>query len=80
MNNKEKELVNEDFISMTNNYNICIGGKGGWSYVNQNKLNIYGENRKNFIIACLKGRKTIEYLRKIIQNGKINRIMLSKLQ
>lgn len=36
MNDKESELVTEDFCSRQDTYNICAGGKGGWSYVNQN--------------------------------------------
>ena len=39
MNIKEKELVHEDFIGWSNTYNICVGGQGGFSYINNNKLN-----------------------------------------
>lgn len=34
MKNKEKELVVLNEMS----YNLCEGGKGGWSYVNRNEL------------------------------------------
>lgn len=36
MNAKEAELVTEDFCSREDTYNICVGGQGGWSYVNKN--------------------------------------------
>lgn len=34
MNAKEAELVTKDFVLEDTNYNICVGGQGGWSYVN----------------------------------------------
>lgn len=34
MNTKEAELVTEDFVSQETNYNLCAGGKGGFSYIN----------------------------------------------
>jgi hypothetical protein len=34
MNAKEAELVTEEFIKEDNNYNLCVGGKGGFSYIN----------------------------------------------
>jgi hypothetical protein len=35
MNAKERKLVTEDFVLQKNNYNLCVGGHGGWSYVNR---------------------------------------------
>ena len=37
MNQKEKELV----ILSESSYNLCEGGKGGFSYVNAKGLNLY---------------------------------------
>jgi hypothetical protein len=34
MNAKEAELVTDDFVKLTSNYNLCPGGKGGWGYLN----------------------------------------------
>lgn len=35
MNAKESELVTEEFCKRDDTYNICEGGKGGWSFVNR---------------------------------------------
>lgn len=40
MNNKEKELVNEEYLK-ENTYNLKTGGTGGWDYVNRENKNIY---------------------------------------
>lgn len=37
MNAKEAELVTEEFCLREDTYNICIGGHGGFSYINANK-------------------------------------------
>ena len=34
MNNKELELVSEEFIKEDTNYNLKLGGEGGWDYIN----------------------------------------------
>jgi hypothetical protein len=34
MNTKEIELVNEEYLK-TNTYNLCLGGQGGWGFVNK---------------------------------------------
>jgi hypothetical protein len=40
MNDKEKELVLLNEMS----YNLCYGGKGGFGFINDKKLNLYGKN------------------------------------
>ena len=39
MNDREKELVTEEFCKRKDTYNICEGGQGGWSYVNNKGSN-----------------------------------------
>jgi len=64
MNAKERELVTEEFCNRTDTYNICEGGKGGWSYTNRTGKNMYGRNKENYLVACSLGRqKFIEHLK-----------------
>ena len=44
MNEKEREIITEDFCLRNDNYNLCVGGKGGWSYINLKGKNLYGKN------------------------------------
>lgn len=39
MCNKEKELVNKDFLLREDVYNLNLGGEGGFHYINTNSLN-----------------------------------------
>ena len=50
MNQKEKELVTEDFCLRDDTYNLCVGGQGGFSYINRSGLN----NSKRDVIAQMK--------------------------
>lgn len=38
MNDKEAELVNDNFVLREDTYNICVGGQGGFSYINSKGL------------------------------------------
>lgn len=38
MNAKEAEIVTEEFCNLDTNYNLCVGGQGGFSYINRNDL------------------------------------------
>lgn len=57
MNQKEYDIVNEEFIARLDTYNIMIGGKGGFSYINNNNLNVYDNHtdqcRLNMVNKCL---------------------------
>ena len=41
MNAKEAELITEEFVKESTNYNLCPGGNGGFGYINANKMNIH---------------------------------------
>lgn len=80
MNNKEKELVNENFISREDTYNICIGGSGGFSYINKNitpeKKQIYKASQ----IHHNKIQNDIEYYEKWKKNTTIANKNLDKIK
>lgn len=40
MNRKEAELVTEEFCLSEKTYNLCVGGRGGFSYINRNGLGL----------------------------------------
>jgi len=40
MNTKEREIVTEDFCLREDTYNLCVGGAGGFSYINRNRFNV----------------------------------------
>lgn len=64
MYDKEKELVNEDFISRKDTYNIKLGGNGGFTYINENKLHLTEKHRraslKNLEKANAKNKELVE--------------------
>lgn len=46
---KEKEIVNLEFLSRDDVYNLNEGGDGGWNYINTNRLNVTENTIKNSI-------------------------------
>ena len=44
MNQKEAEIVNEDFIARDDVYNITLGGHGGWHHITHEDL-VYGAKK-----------------------------------
>lgn len=56
MNNKEAELVTEEFVKEDTNYNLCPGGNGGFGYINRSCIKkmhgkSHSEESKNKIRA-----------------------------
>lgn len=62
MDAKEAELVSDEFCLLESNYNLCAGGRGGFTFVNRNKLgkpNITRENRKKLEPLIKNGRQNM---------------------
>jgi hypothetical protein len=54
MNNKEAELVTEEFLKRPDVYNLNVGGFGGCNYVNDNGLNNKYPHERGGFVRCLK--------------------------
>ena len=57
LNQAEKELITEEFCKRDDNYNLCVGGKGGFSYINRKGLNTGGEKRNKANSLSKKGKQ-----------------------
>jgi hypothetical protein len=55
MFNKEKELVNEEFVARTDTYNLKVGGFGGFDYINSNESLRIRKNQKAMSSAIKSG-------------------------
>lgn len=58
MNDKEAELVHEEFCLREDTYNLCKGGSGGFSYINREGLNRKNHTEETYkkVSKKLKGR------------------------
>lgn len=75
MNAKEAELVTSEFILREDTYNLCVGGQGGFSYINkhldmQSTRHQNGKNLKKFILDKIEVNDEFknEYIQKVTRN------------
>lgn len=54
---KEKELVNEDFVQREDTYNMKVGGEGGWDHT-YNDPEISKRRKEGVTLAFAEGRST----------------------
>ncbi len=75
MYEKEAQLVNEEFISEENTYNLKLGGFGGWDYVNANpekyltRLESLWNNSQRRERLKLKYENVPEFREKVLSNA-----------
>ena len=62
--NKELEIVNEDFCKRTDNYNVRVGGIGGWNHWNGSEAHKEASKRG--------GRASVKKLNEFIAEQKAN--------
>ena len=72
MNDKERELVTEEFCSREDTYNICPGGYGGWGYVNSSGLRTKGHTKEMYdkISNSLLGHKNPSLSKWLVERHK----------
>jgi len=46
MNQKEADIVDEDFVARDDTYNLKLGGQGGYDYINSTRKNIYQNHNR----------------------------------
>jgi hypothetical protein len=56
---REAEIVTEEFISQESNYNLSVGGKGGYNNISEDGLKRISKARKDSVVAIKNGEKVV---------------------
>ena len=75
MFSREKEIVNEEFLSRDDVYNIRRGGSGGFDYINKNRLNGAIVHSRKGNKNSFYGKTHTEETKAIIREHRLNQIM-----
>ena len=59
MNLKEQEIVTEEFCLREDTYNLCVGGHGGFSYINRHNLGGNYKNKKQLDLKKLETARNV---------------------
>ena len=83
MNNKELELVSEEFIKEDTNYNLKLGGEGGWDYVNTAGFRgVFGKHSESTRKHLSKSRKRFLSIKENRENNleKLKRMRVNSIK
>jgi len=68
MFNMESELVNEEFVQDKKNYNLRLGGKGGWEHINDwSNIHLFNKSDRD------RAKKALEWLFKNDKKWLVNK-------
>ena len=67
MNQKEKDLITEDFVNRNDTYNVGVGGEGGSHFKNKKHTD---ETKQRLSLKAREQRHTLETRNKISENNK----------
>ena len=79
MNQKEAEIVDEEFVARLDTYNVKLGGQGGWDFCNKNS-ELQRQKAKQGWIKYGKNHPSLNSLKKYYQLLKVIMVYITYME